>query len=240
MRINAKKPFALLLSALMLLTAMSAGFVPPAFAEPNAGNADAYSVTFNANGGAGADVTETVYNRQAAQLEANAFTRTGYRYMGWNTEADGSGVAYADGASVTNPVVSYRARYLRVYTAGNTSNGDNHLVELQAIDTEGRNVALGKTGNAGTDGAANNVDAWVSYSNYYQVDFGAQYDIKTVNLWRYWSDGRQYLNTVVVLSENGAFGENDRLVLFNADNTNRFGFGNGVDMRYPESKTESP
>ena len=32
-------------------------------------------------------------------LTANAFTRTGYTFSGWNTAANGSGTAYADGAT---------------------------------------------------------------------------------------------------------------------------------------------
>jgi uncharacterized repeat protein (TIGR02543 family) len=35
----------------------------------------------------------------ATHLTANAFTRTGYSFAGWNTAADGSGTSYADGAS---------------------------------------------------------------------------------------------------------------------------------------------
>ena len=36
-------------------------------------------------------------------LTANAFTRTGYRFTGWNTAADGSGTAYDDKARFTPP-----------------------------------------------------------------------------------------------------------------------------------------
>ena len=32
-------------------------------------------------------------------LSANAFSRTGYAFAGWNSAANGSGTAYADGAS---------------------------------------------------------------------------------------------------------------------------------------------
>jgi uncharacterized repeat protein (TIGR02543 family) len=35
----------------------------------------------------------------ATNLTTNAFTRTGYHFAGWNTAANGSGTAYADGAS---------------------------------------------------------------------------------------------------------------------------------------------
>ena len=35
-------------------------------------------------------------------LTANAFTRTGYTFVGWNTKADGTGTNYTNGASVKN------------------------------------------------------------------------------------------------------------------------------------------
>ena len=234
MRKSFRKPLAVLLSLVMLLSSLSAGLIVPASATDITGNADAYSVAYDPNGGTGEMAAQAMYNRQAVQTTANAFTRTGYRYTGWNTAANGSGVSYADGATVTNPAVSYRARYIRIYAAGSTSNSSNHLIELQAIDTQGRNVALNKTGDRVTDGGFGE-EAWLGYDGYYQIDLGARYDIKTVNMWRYWVDKRTYYNTVVVLSDNGSFAVGDRLVLFNADYTNRFGFGIGIDMKYPES-----
>lgn len=42
-----------------------------------------------------------VYGTPAA-LTTCAFTRPGYFFAGWNTEADGSGTSYADGATVEN------------------------------------------------------------------------------------------------------------------------------------------
>ncbi|MBQ6020070.1 MAG: InlB B-repeat-containing protein [Clostridia bacterium] len=246
MRKTARKTIAALLSALMVLSAFSAGLVMPAFA---AGNTDAYSLTFNANGGEGDEATQGVYNRKAVPLNDNPFTKTGYHLTGWNTETDGSGAAYADGANVTNPVVSYRARYIRVYAAGNTNNDStgaymaNHLSELQVIDAQGNNAALNKSGDVVTDGnIATTTGCYYSYgayygkSDYYQLDLGAPYDVQTVNMYRYWEDVRMYHNTVVVLSENGTFEANDRFVLFNADYQNRYGFGNGIDMEYPEGQ----
>lgn len=55
------------------------------------------TVTFNANNGSGAMADQTA--NTSTTLSANAFTRTGYTFAGWNTAADGSGTAYADGAS---------------------------------------------------------------------------------------------------------------------------------------------
>ena len=59
------------------------------------------TVTFNANGGSGTMAAQTVYKNVADKLTANAFTRTGYGFTGWNTAADGTGTAYADGADIT-------------------------------------------------------------------------------------------------------------------------------------------
>lgn len=62
-----------------------------------------HEVTFNANDGTGTPATssQTVNSSTATALNANAFTRTGYTFSGWNTQADGLGTDYADGASVT-------------------------------------------------------------------------------------------------------------------------------------------
>lgn len=60
--------------------------------------ATAYTVTFDGHGSTGGSMsTETT--TIATHLTANAFTRTGYSFAGWNTAADGSGTSYADGAS---------------------------------------------------------------------------------------------------------------------------------------------
>jgi uncharacterized repeat protein (TIGR02543 family) len=39
---------------------------------------------------------------QSQALTSNGFSRTNYVFAGWNTASDGSGTAYADGASVTD------------------------------------------------------------------------------------------------------------------------------------------
>ena len=57
-------------------------------------------VTFKANGGTGSDYTQTVTYNTSTALTANKFTRTGYSFNGWKTEAN-SGTSYADKANVT-------------------------------------------------------------------------------------------------------------------------------------------
>ena len=61
-----------------------------------------YTIVFNKNGGTGtmSDLSMT-YDR-SKNLTANAFTRSGYNFAGWNTKADGTGTGYADKQSVKN------------------------------------------------------------------------------------------------------------------------------------------
>src|SRR6266581_4067427 len=56
-----------------------------------------FTVSFDANGGTGTMAAET-HNVPTA-LTANAFTRSGFSFSGWNTAANGSGTAYANGAT---------------------------------------------------------------------------------------------------------------------------------------------
>lgn len=58
-------------------------------------------ITFDANGGEGTMVKQTVTPNKATALTANTFTRADYDFAGWNTEADGTGKDYADGDAIT-------------------------------------------------------------------------------------------------------------------------------------------
>ena len=58
------------------------------------------TVSFNANNGEGTMESQTISTKEGGMLTANAFTREGYNFTGWNTAADGSGDSYVDGATV--------------------------------------------------------------------------------------------------------------------------------------------
>ena len=58
------------------------------------------TVTFDANGGEGTMEAQTVPASTDTALKNNAFTKEGYDFAGWNTDAEGNGTAYADGAIV--------------------------------------------------------------------------------------------------------------------------------------------
>ena len=63
----------------------------------NASTPSNMTVTFDANGGTGTTAAQTASSSTA--LTTNGFSRSGYTFAGWNTAANGSGIAYADGAS---------------------------------------------------------------------------------------------------------------------------------------------
>ena len=59
-------------------------------------------ITFNSNYGATPTTSvQYLYKSTSTALTANSFTRTGYTFAGWNTEAIGSGTPYANSASIT-------------------------------------------------------------------------------------------------------------------------------------------
>ena len=60
-----------------------------------------YTITYNANGGTGSMANQDIAEGATEALTANAFTRTGYTFVGWNTVADGTGTYYADQAAYT-------------------------------------------------------------------------------------------------------------------------------------------
>jgi len=60
-----------------------------------------FCITFDANGGIGTMEPQTFNVGEAQKLSGNTFRRLGYTFAGWNTQADGSGTAYANGETVT-------------------------------------------------------------------------------------------------------------------------------------------
>ena len=68
-----------------------------------------YTVTYDANGGKGAMASQTVNAGGSVTISANAFTRSGYTFTGWNTASDGSGTSYTVGqqVSLTNNLTLY-------------------------------------------------------------------------------------------------------------------------------------
>ena len=64
--------------------------------------ANHYWVEFNKNGGSGEMLIQGFNYDEIKNLSTNTYTREGYAFTRWNTEADGSGTAYENGQSVSN------------------------------------------------------------------------------------------------------------------------------------------
>ena len=113
--------------------------------------ANKYSVRFDGNtadGGSMGDQAMT-YD-EAASLTTNSYTKTGYTFTGWNTQADGEGTAYGDGQNVVNLTTTdgevvklyaqWRANKYSVRFDGNTADGgsmgDQAMTYDEAADLE--------------------------------------------------------------------------------------------------------
>ena len=73
-----------------------------AFVEGSAWSFTPYMVTFNKNDGGATTSTQYVQGGVSTPLTSNSFSRTGYTFNGWNTDADGiSGTGYTNGQSVS-------------------------------------------------------------------------------------------------------------------------------------------
>ena len=77
-----------------------------------------YTVTFDANGGEGSMEAQTVPASTDTALTSNTFTRTGYTFTGWNTDKDGNGTHYDNGATVnlTEDLTLYAQWQINTYT----------------------------------------------------------------------------------------------------------------------------
>ena len=110
-----------------------------------------YQIAFNSNAPTGETATGTMSNLamtydEAKNLTSNAYSITGYTFVGWNTKANGTGTSYLDGASVTNlattgTVTLYAQWSTNVVTI--TVNKDN-----EAWNNHGMTVKLYQSGTA--------------------------------------------------------------------------------------------
>ena len=71
-------------------------------------------------------------------------------------------------------------------------------------------------------------------SSYMEIDLGDVREVSSVNLWRYFQDGRTYRDTVVALSEDDEFTADDQ-ILFNSDKQNHHKLGAGSSEAYAET-----
>lgn len=82
-----------------------------------------WRIAYNPNGGSGS----TTYSDYKAEGESNTIvttssTRSGYRFIGWNTAADGTGTTYTVGQSYGGPNITLYAQWKPVAHKSNSNN----------------------------------------------------------------------------------------------------------------------
>jgi len=70
-----------------------------------------YTISYRANGGTGSVASQTVTTGASFTTRANAFSRPGYTFTGWNTAANGSGSTWAASSSRTYQAKSNTTLY---------------------------------------------------------------------------------------------------------------------------------
>jgi uncharacterized repeat protein (TIGR02543 family) len=155
-----------------------------------------YYVQFNANGGSGSMSNQGIVYGQSAALTANAFSRTGYTFTGWNTASNGSGTAYANQTSygpMGSGNVTLYAQWTAntYYVAFNANTGSGSMSDMTFIYDVAQNLtanSFSKTGytfigwNTAADGSG------IAYSDQQSVNNLATGG--TVTLFAQWSIGQ--------------------------------------------------
>ena len=95
-----------------------------------------YTVTFNANGGTGTMAAQTFVAGVSQTIAANAFTRSGYTFTGWNTAANGSGNSYTDGQEIalSQDITLYAQWKKGIYTVTFDANGGTGTMAAQTFE----------------------------------------------------------------------------------------------------------
>ena len=136
-----------------------------------------YTITFNANGGEGSMEPQRFEVGVDTALNTNAFTRENYKFIGWNTAADGSGATYADKGAIrelTGDMTLY-AQWRHndgwfVTESGKTYYQNGELQKTGWTTIDGQTYYL----NTETGYAAMNGIYWLPYPEGYGPD---QWDI---------------------------------------------------------------
>ena len=96
-----------------------------------------HTVAFDANDGEGTMDGQRLEVGYETGLTANAFSRTGYTFTGWNTAADGSGTAYVDQAvltGLTGDITLYAQWQINHYTVTWTDDNGNTLYSAENVE----------------------------------------------------------------------------------------------------------
>lgn len=105
-------------------------------------------ITFNANGGTGTMNPQTVTKGVEQKLNENQFTYGGGNFVEWNTDAEGNGDAYDDGAAITvSSNITLYAQWRKIHSGNKIvfakQSTDQSVMEGQRANSLSRLRATG-------------------------------------------------------------------------------------------------
>ena len=115
--------------------------------------ANPYTVFFNANGGSGASIPDSISatTGSTVTIPGTTPTRPGYTFSGWNTRTDGTGASYSGSFAMTgNNLVLYATWTAVSYTLTYDGNGSDVAADKPADETGtiGEEVTIDGAGGA--------------------------------------------------------------------------------------------
>jgi len=161
---------------------------------------DIYDVSYNANGGTGTMNTQSMIKGNPMALTANAFTRDGYIFLGWNTDRNAQTALYTNKQEVIDifegdapaDVTLYAIWVEDEFVVGDTT-GKDIVVEakpddkLGCVDKDGNLIDVGRlkliVGNVADNQKKTVLDAVEKYNRYFKAEQNnhAMYDISLVD-----------------------------------------------------------
>lgn len=113
-------------------------------------SANTYTVTYNGNGAtSGSTASSSHIYDKSSKLSANGFKKTGYNFIGWNTDSTATLPKYLNGENVVNltdvnngTVVLYAIWSIEKYTISYNKNGETTTGSFPSNQTKEYNVAL--------------------------------------------------------------------------------------------------
>ena len=125
-----------------------------------------------------------------------------------------------------------------VYNAAAFGGNTDPAVQIDKInDGQKSNCNGGGYFDFGRDSEKNSI--------FVEYDLKQTYEITSINMWRYWLDGRTYASTVIAVSEDPEFPQDNRTIIYNSDDGQAHdgtvkengvhGFGIGEDAVYAET-----
>ncbi|CAI6049875.1 discoidin domain-containing protein [Cohnella sp. JJ-181] len=210
------------------------------------------------------DVIVQLSNSSTFATKTTVFNNDGNNSAGQGTGTDAEYAETAAGKNIT--FAKTNARYIRLWTNGNSLNGSHDYTEVQAWGVpavtptsplQGRkNVAyklsesrISQSSTVGNkfrivdgdkSGPFANQDGPLSgpaSPQWIQLDLGQKYRIDQVSVWHFIPFDRIYYDVIIQLSNDPTFPAGATTTVFNNDDNNTAGQGVGTDALYPDNAT---